>query len=153
MACDFIGHSNRDHQQGGKLLEWLHGQGFADTFLDFDKHGGIPPGADWERTLYRELTRSEAVLSVLTKNWFESNTLLLVLHDSWFKYLRSFYNGVVGDVLRRYFPGMPCNERFITLQQNASIPLLGFPCSRLGHGTGSYFSSPLAASIKTRYQG
>jgi TIR domain len=54
------------------LLAWLRDQGFAETFLDFDKHGGIPPGADWERTLYRELTRSEAVLLVLTKNWFDS---------------------------------------------------------------------------------
>jgi len=72
MACVFISHSNRDSEQADRLLAWLHGQGFAETFLDFDKHGGIPPGADWERTLYRELTRSEAMLLVLTKNWLDS---------------------------------------------------------------------------------
>jgi len=72
MACVFISHSNRDSEQADSLQVWLHGQGFAETFLDFDKHGGIPPGADWERTLYQELTRSEAMLLVLTKNWLDS---------------------------------------------------------------------------------
>ena len=41
----------------------------------------------------------------------ETITLLLVLHGSRFKYLKNFYNGVMGDVLRRYFPDMPCYER------------------------------------------
>lgn len=72
MARVFISHSNRDSEQADKLLVWLRNQGFAETFLDFDKHGGIPPGADWERKLYRELTRSEALLLVLTKNWSDS---------------------------------------------------------------------------------
>jgi hypothetical protein len=34
--------------------------------------------------------------------------IVLVLHDSRFKYLKSFYNGVTGEVLRRYFPAMSC---------------------------------------------
>jgi len=34
-------------------------------------------------------------------------TLLLVLHSSGFKYLKNFYNSPMGEVLRRYFPGMP----------------------------------------------
>src|SRR6516165_3105382 len=72
MACIFISHSSRDSEPAEKLLTWLRAQGFSETFLDFDKHGGIPPGADWERKLYHELTRSEAVLLVLTKNWFDS---------------------------------------------------------------------------------
>ena len=53
-------------------------------------------------------------------------TILLMLHGSQFKYLKSFYHGVVGEVLRRYFPGMPCYERFVTLQQSVLIPLLFF---------------------------
>jgi TIR domain len=64
MACVFISHSNRDSEQAEKLLAWLRAQSFAETFLDFDKHGGIPPGADWEHALYRELTRADAVLLV-----------------------------------------------------------------------------------------
>jgi hypothetical protein len=51
-------------------------------------------------------------------------TILLMLHGSGSKYLKSFYNGVVGDVLRRYFPGMPCYERFVALQPSVLIPLL-----------------------------
>jgi hypothetical protein len=34
-------------------------------------------------------------------------TLLLVLHSSGFKYWKNFYNSPMGEVLRRYFPGMP----------------------------------------------
>jgi hypothetical protein len=62
-----------------------------------------------------------------------------VLHGSQFKYLKSFYNGVVGDVLRRYFPGMPCYERFVALQPSVMLPLLGFLRSRLGQRTGLYY--------------
>ena len=36
-------------------------------------------------------------------------TILLMLHGSGCKYLKSFYNGVIGEILRRYFPGMPCH--------------------------------------------
>jgi len=35
-------------------------------------------------------------------------TLLLMLHSSGFKYLKNFYNSPMGEVLRHYFPGMPC---------------------------------------------
>jgi WD40 repeat protein len=68
----FISHSSDDGEQSARLLEWLHAQGFASTFLDFDEHRGIAPGADWERTLYRELSGADAVILVLTRNWFSS---------------------------------------------------------------------------------
>jgi len=72
VARVFISHSSRDEPQAGRLLEWLRAQGFTETFLDFDKHAGIAPGSDWERTLYREIARAEAVILILTANWFES---------------------------------------------------------------------------------
>jgi hypothetical protein len=59
-------------------------------------------------------------------------TILLVLHSSGCKYLKSFYQGVMGDILRQYFPGMPCYERFVTLQQSLLMPLICFLLSRLG---------------------
>src|SRR5215472_1624100 len=59
-------------------------------------------------------------------------TILLVLHSSRYKYLKSFYQGVMGDVLRQYFPGMPCYERFVTIQKSVFIPLLCLLLSRLG---------------------
>jgi WD40 repeat protein len=72
MSQIFISHSSRDPEQAERLLTWLHANGFAETFLDFDKHAGLAPGADWERTLYREIAGAEAVLLILTKNWFDS---------------------------------------------------------------------------------
>lgn len=59
-------------EQAARLLTCLHANGFVETFLDFDKHAGLAPGADWERTLYREMAGSEAVILILTRNWFES---------------------------------------------------------------------------------
>jgi hypothetical protein len=54
------------------MKDWLRDQGFGAIFLDFDKHAGIPPGADWERTLYHEIERSEAVILIQTPSWMES---------------------------------------------------------------------------------
>src|SRR6202035_5261177 len=72
MSAIFISHSSRDGEQAGRLLAWLRTQGFDQVFLDFDKHAGIAPGIQWERKLYREIVRAEAVLLVLTENWFDS---------------------------------------------------------------------------------
>ncbi len=72
MARVFISHSSRDNEAAGWVKNWLKEQGFDTPFLDFDKHAGIPPGADWERTLYHELERCEAVVIVQTANWQES---------------------------------------------------------------------------------
>ena len=65
--------------------------------------------------------------------------ILLILHSSGYKYLKNFYNGPMGEVLRKYFPGMPCYERFVTLQKRAFIPLMFFMFSRLGQKTGVYY--------------
>jgi WD40 repeat protein len=72
MAHIFISHSSRDVEQAARMLTCLHANGFVETFLDFDKHAGLAPGADWERTLYREIAGAEAVILILTKNWFDS---------------------------------------------------------------------------------
>ena len=74
-------------------------------------------------------------------------TLLLMLHSSGFKYLKHFYNSPMGEVLRRYFPQMPCYERFVTLQPSVMIPLLCFLCSRLGHRTGIYYIDSTALAV------
>jgi Transposase DDE domain len=74
-------------------------------------------------------------------------TLLLVLHSSGFKYLKNFYNGPMGAVLRRYFPGMPCYERFIALQQRAFLPLMAFLFSKLGKKTGIYYIDSTALPV------
>ena len=74
-------------------------------------------------------------------------TLLLVLHSSGFKYLKNFYNSAMGEVLRRYFPGMPCYERFIALQQRVFLPLVAFLVSKLGKKTGIYYIDSTALPV------
>lgn len=72
MARVFISHSSLDKEPAARIMNWLKGQGFDTAFLDFDKHAGIPPGADWEKTLYREIEQSEAVIIIQTPNWLAS---------------------------------------------------------------------------------
>jgi hypothetical protein len=72
MARVFLSHSSRDNSSAGRMKAWLEQQGFEAPFLDFDKDSGIPPGADWERTLYREIDQSQALLILLSANWSAS---------------------------------------------------------------------------------
>ena len=72
MARIFISHSSRDGAQSQRMRDWLAEQGFEQAFLDFDKHVGIPPGADWEKTLYTEIAAAQAVILILTPNWIDS---------------------------------------------------------------------------------
>lgn len=72
MAMIFISHSSKDAEQAERMKRWLEGRGFQNIFLDFDKHSGLAPGADWERTLYQMLERSEAVVVIVTPRWLES---------------------------------------------------------------------------------
>ncbi len=72
MAQIFISHSSADGKEAAELLEWLRTQGFASTFLDFDDERGIAPGEKWESTLYREISACDAVILILTENWFRS---------------------------------------------------------------------------------
>src|SRR4051794_32496800 len=69
-------------------------------------------------------------------------TLLLVLHSSGFKHLKSFYHGFAEPLLRGYFPGMPCYEHFVALQKSAFVPLVFFLVSHLGARPGSITSTP-----------
>ena len=72
MARIFISHSSLDDEAAARMKAWLARQGLETTFLDFDKTTGIPPGADWEKTLYREVEQSQAVIIIQTPNWLAS---------------------------------------------------------------------------------
>ena len=72
MAEIFISHANSDADEATGIIKWLGEQGFEQVFLDFDKDAGIDPGADWERTLYRQIERCQAMLIVLTPAWLAS---------------------------------------------------------------------------------
>jgi hypothetical protein len=72
MARIFISHSSHDSEPAARMKAWLASQGFEFAFLDKDKKTGIPPGADWEKTLYREVEQSQAVIIIQTRNWLAS---------------------------------------------------------------------------------
>ena len=72
MARIFISHASVDGEPAQRMKTWLDGIGFDKSFLDFDDQAGIAPGDDWERRLYSEIERSQAVILILTKNWFAS---------------------------------------------------------------------------------
>ena len=72
-------------------------------------------------------------------------TLLLVLHSSGFKHLKSFYHGFAEPLLRGYFPGMPCYEHFVALQKSVFVPLVFFLHSHLG--TGLYYIDSTALPV------
>jgi hypothetical protein len=72
MARIFLSHSSRDNAAAAEVKAWLDGQGFTAAFLDFDKHSGIAAGADWERTLYEQIQRCQALLILQTPNWSAS---------------------------------------------------------------------------------
>jgi Transposase DDE domain len=99
----------------------------------------------WEAYLLRNGTAPRGPAPGLCVS--EIITILLMLHGSGFKYLKNFYNGVTGDLLRRYFPAMPCYERFVVTQQSVLIPLLGFLRSRLGQRTGLYYIDSTALAV------
>jgi hypothetical protein len=74
-------------------------------------------------------------------------TLLLVLHSSGFKHLKSFYHGFAEPLLRGYFPGMPCYEHFVALQKSVFVPLVVFLHSHLGTKTGLYYIDSTALPV------
>ncbi|SDX96478.1 WD domain-containing protein, G-beta repeat-containing protein [Geodermatophilus africanus] len=62
MASVFVSHSSRDRAETEQVVARLQAAGFAALFVDFDPERGIPAGRNWERELYAQLRRSDAVV-------------------------------------------------------------------------------------------
>ncbi|MGY1761802.1 TIR domain-containing protein [Geodermatophilus sp. SYSU D00779] len=62
MPALFLSHSNRDRIATERVSSWLQRAGFTTVFVDFDPAQGIPAGRNWERELYAQLRRTEAVV-------------------------------------------------------------------------------------------
>ena len=62
MASLFISHSSRDRATATWVAERLHAEGFLALFLDFDPAQGLPAGRNWERELYGQLRKTDAVI-------------------------------------------------------------------------------------------
>ena len=67
MPALFISHSSRDLVVTERVSNWLQRAGFATVFVDFDPDRGIPAGRNWERELYAQLRRTEAVVFLATR--------------------------------------------------------------------------------------
>jgi hypothetical protein len=82
----------------------------------------------------------------------EIMTILILYHGSRFKNFKTFYNNVVLILLRSWFPGAPCYERFLTLTRRVWSLLAFFMASRMGEKTDIYYidSTPLVVCHNRR---
>jgi hypothetical protein len=62
VASVFLSHSSRDWRMTRQVCDRLRAAGFAALFVDFDPDLGIPAGRNWERELYTQLRRTDAVI-------------------------------------------------------------------------------------------
>src|SRR3712207_8797673 len=62
MASIFVSHSSRDGAVTEGVVARLRAAGFAALFVDFDPEQGVPAGRNWERELYAQLRRADAVV-------------------------------------------------------------------------------------------
>ena len=68
MVALFISHSSRDEREAARLCEWLAASGLAGLFLSSDPVRGIPGGRSWERELYSQLRKSDAVVFLASRS-------------------------------------------------------------------------------------
>ena len=62
--------SFEQRRRGGRADENLAREpGVRDNISRLRQDTGIPPGADWEKTLYREVEQSQAVIIIQTPSW------------------------------------------------------------------------------------
>ena len=66
MARVFVSFSTPDLPTAREVVTWLRADGH-DVFLDRDAGTGIGAGEQWRRRLYTELSRVDAVVSVVTR--------------------------------------------------------------------------------------
>src|SRR3712207_3966377 len=62
MAAVFVSHSSRDRAVTERVVARLRAAGFVALFVDFDPEQGIPAGRNWERELYAQLRKTDAVI-------------------------------------------------------------------------------------------
>jgi hypothetical protein len=62
MAALFISHSLADQDVTKRICERLRAEGVGPLFVDFDPEQGIPAGRNWERELYAQVRRADAVV-------------------------------------------------------------------------------------------
>jgi hypothetical protein len=71
MAKVFISHAGADTCWAEQVHLWLKEDGH-DAFLDRDRTDGILLGEEWEKRLYTELRKADAVVCVVTESYLNS---------------------------------------------------------------------------------
>lgn len=66
MTSLFLSYGSADLKTAQEMSARLQAAGFASVFLDCSVEQGIVPGREWERELYRELRRSDAVVALVS---------------------------------------------------------------------------------------
>src|SRR3954449_6816010 len=77
MASVFVSHSSRDRAVTDRVVRRLRAAGFAALFVDFDPEHGIPAGRSWERELYAQLRKTDAVIFLASEASVASSWCLL----------------------------------------------------------------------------
>src|SRR3712207_2634884 len=62
MAAVFVSHHSRDRAVTERVVARLRAAGVAAVFVDFDPEQGMTAGRDWERQLYAQLRKTDAVV-------------------------------------------------------------------------------------------
>ena len=62
MASLFLSHSSRDRSVAARVRDRLTAEGFAALFIDFDPDQGTSAGRSWERELYAQLRKTDALI-------------------------------------------------------------------------------------------
>src|SRR3954466_14705169 len=103
MASVFVSHSSRDRTLTERVVEQLRAAGFAALFVDFDPDQGIPAGRNWQRELYAQLRKTDAVVFLASEASVASSWCLLEV-------------GLARSLGRPVFP--------LRLQPGVALPLL-----------------------------
>src|SRR4051795_4535180 len=104
MTSVFISHSSQDRAVAERGVGRLRAAGFAALFVDFDPEQGIAAGRNWERELYTQLRRADAVVFLASQASVESRWCFAEL-------------SLARSLGRPVFP--------VRLQAGADLPLLG----------------------------
>ena len=76
MGKIFISHSSANNAEALAIDDWLHEQGWADTFLDLDPRRGLVAGERWQAALKSAAESCEMILIVISSDWAASRWCL-----------------------------------------------------------------------------
>ncbi len=77
----------------------------------------------------------------------EIMTILILYHSSSFRHFKNFYQGVVQEWWKAYFPSAPSYHRFLELIPRVMVPMTMFLQAHMGKKTGIYYIDSTALPV------